>query len=86
VRNHRIGEWLAWLRGAGFAPEVIGRYDMVLDFESWFARMGTDPEAARAIHRLFAGAPAEIHAAFGFDPADGATWTIPIAVLRGRLP
>jgi ubiquinone/menaquinone biosynthesis C-methylase UbiE len=85
VRNHRVSEWFAWLRAAGFAPEVIGRYDMVLDFESWFARMGTEPASAECVRWLFAGAPAEVQRAFAFEPADASSWNIPISVLRGRL-
>ena len=85
VRNHRVSEWFAWLRAAGFAPEVIGRYDMVLDFESWFARMGTEPASAERVRWLFAAAPAEVQRAFAFEPADASSWNIPILVLRGRL-
>ena len=85
VRNHRVSEWFAWLRAAGFAPELVGRYDMVLDFESWFARMGTDPASADCVRRLFAGAPAEVQRAFSYEPAIASTWNIPIAVIRGRL-
>jgi len=85
VRNHRVSEWCGWLREAGFAPEVVGRYDMVLDFESWFARMGTPPQSAERVRWLFAGAPAEVQRAFAFEPADGSGWRIPISVLRGRL-
>jgi SAM-dependent methyltransferase len=85
VRNHRVAEWCAWLEAAGFVAEPVGRYDMVLDFESWFARMGTPPASAERIRWLFASAPAEIQRTFSFEPPDGPTWTIPIAVVRGRL-
>ena len=85
VRNHRVSEWCGWLCDAGFAPEVVGRYDMELDFESWFARMGTPPQSAERVRWLFARAPAEVQRAFAFDPADGSRWRIPISVLRGRL-
>jgi len=84
VRNHRLSEWCAWLRATGLVPEVIGRYDMELDFASWFARMGTNAGCAASVRRLFATAPAEVQRAFAFEPADGSTWRIPIAVLRGR--
>ena len=85
VRNHRVSEWCGWLRAAGFAPEVVGRYDMLLDFESWFARMATAPESAERVRWLFAGAPAEVQRAFAFDLAEGTSWRIPISVFRGRL-
>jgi len=84
VRNHRVSEWCAWMRAAGFAPEPVGRYDMRLDFDSWFARMGTPPASAERVRWLFAGAPAEVQRAFGYDPADATAWSIPIAVIRGR--
>ena len=84
VRNHRVSEWCTWLRAAGFSPGLVGRYDMLLDFDSWFARMGSQPASAERIRWLFAGAPAEVQQAFAFEPTDAKTWTIPIAVIRGR--
>jgi hypothetical protein len=45
--------------------------------------MGTPPASAERIRWLFAGAPAEVQRAFAFEPGDGATWNIPICVIRG---
>jgi len=86
VRDHPVSTWRAWLRAAGLRDELLARVGLLLDFDDWFARMGTEEASARAVRRLFAGAPPEVSSQLGFDPSRPDRWSIPAAVLRGTRP
>jgi SAM-dependent methyltransferase len=84
VRNHRVSEWLAWLRAEGLAAEHVRTFPTFLDFEDWTARMNTpEPEKAQ-LRRLMDGAPAEVRAAFAVAPSHD--WEIPLALFRAAKP
>jgi len=86
VRDHPVSTWRTWLRAAGLGEELLARLGLELDFDDWFARMGTGEASALAVRRLFAGAPPEVSSQLGFDPARPERWAIPAAVLRGKRP
>lgn len=84
VRNHRVSEWRAWLEGAGFRFRELGSGPVRIEFEDWVARMATPPGAVAQLRELFSAAPDAARAAFDIV-GDGARFSIPIAVLEGRL-
>lgn len=87
VRDYRLSEWQAMLEDAGFAVDVLLRFDLRLHFATWTRRMATPRQNADMIRTLFAGAPADIQRAFSLPKAiisDDFGFTIPGAVLRGR--
>lgn len=66
---HTIGQWLARLKGAGFAVEDLGHFPLRLEFASWIERRRTPaPAAVRDILQV----------------EDDGTYTEPVALLRGR--
>ncbi|HEX7526829.1 MAG TPA: class I SAM-dependent methyltransferase [Gaiellaceae bacterium] len=69
-------EWHELLAGAGLEVERVERFDMELDFESWFERTQTPVESHERVRRLLAPRTAP----------DGWTWTSPIVILRARKP
>src|ERR671935_195143 len=63
VRDHSIAQWRVMLGAAGFADELLGTWDLRLDFESWVARMRTPPLAVAQLKALMDGAPREVREA-----------------------
>jgi ubiquinone/menaquinone biosynthesis C-methylase UbiE len=84
VRDHTVAEWQAMLAAAGFACEVLYRWDLPLDFTSWTTRMATPPDAVAMLRRLLAAAPAEVQR--GLAVAEDGSFVIPGALIRGWLP
>lgn len=84
VRNHRVSEWLRMMREAGFEAELVGRFNMLLDFESWFERMQTPAAAAQQVRRLFTNTAMETKQEYAYDPSNGGSWRIPVCVVAGR--
>jgi SAM-dependent methyltransferase len=82
VRDHTIGQWVAMLGTAGFAVEDLGRFPLRLSFGSWIERMRTPELAASQIRALFAAAPASVREMLRIE--DDGTFTVPVALLRGR--
>lgn len=82
VRDHTIGQWRALLEAAGFAVELVGSWPLRLRFDAWVSRMRTPPAAVAQIRDLLDGAPAEVRAALRVE--DDHTFTVPVALLRGR--
>lgn len=89
VRDHSVRDWLNKLAEAGFTDvEQTGQFPISLHFGDWLARMHTPPVMADAIRALFAGAPAEIKAAFSLPDllaGDDFSFVIPAAVFCARL-
>ncbi len=82
VRNHRVSEWLAWLRGEGLEASHERTFPIFLDFEDWTARMRTPESERTSLRRLLDGAPEEVRAAFSIDANHG--WRIPLALFQAR--
>jgi len=64
VRDYCISEWMTFLQGAGFAPEVMLNFDVPLHFGAWLQRINTSAVHAQALRSLFAGAPAAMKALY----------------------
>lgn len=60
VRDHRVSEWDALLRRAGFAAPEVSAWRLTMEFASWVARMRTSPLRSDAIRDVFARAPNEV--------------------------
>lgn len=60
VRDYSEAQWLAMFQQAGFEVEIVYRWDLRLDFESWIARMKTPPAHVTAIRSLLNDAPSEV--------------------------
>ena len=60
VRNYSSHQWLALLRGAGFAPGEPTTRRLRLEFDVWIARMGPPDVHVQAIRSLQAGMPREV--------------------------
>ncbi len=87
VRDYRLSEWRAMLEDAGYAVDVLLRFDLRLHFATWTRRMATPRQNADMIKALFSGAPADIKRAFSLPEtiaSDDFDFTIPGAVIRGR--
>jgi len=84
VRDHSTDQWLHMFESAGFAAEALGEWPLRLEFESWVARMNTPSLAVGQIRALIDGAPSEVRAALAID--EGYSFSVPTALLRGRLP
>jgi len=80
VRDHTVAEWQAMLVAAGFASEVLYRWDLPLDFANWTTRMATPPDAVAMLRRLLAAAPVEVQSGLAVQ-ADG-SFVIPGALLK----
>ena len=81
VRDHRLSEWDALFRRAGFAPEVIATWDLPLEFEAWVTRMATPELNVTLIQRLFDDAPDSIRRALQLG--DDYHFCIPGAIVKG---
>ena len=87
IRDYRISEWQRMLADAGFEPEVVYRFRLRLHFGTWIKRMATPRQNADMILALFAGASADIRAAFRLPDrieGDDFLFRIPGAVIRAR--
>ena len=91
VRDHRLSQWVAMFEAVGFSAEVLMTFDLPLEFNAWVTRMATPDLYVQAIKSLFGGASDEIKAQFVLpanipaDPDEEFTFSIPGAVLLGRL-
>lgn len=88
VRDHRVSQWHRMMASAGFSTETLLEASITLDFEAWTTRMATPDVFVTALRHLFNNASDEVKTAFVLPPfTDAGTFafTIPGAVLRGRL-
>ncbi len=85
VRNCRISEWARLFDAAGFACETLLEGTIPLDGDAWVGRSRTAPERVAAIKAVFATAPPTASEAFSLRTGTEWGWTIPMALLRGRL-
>jgi len=83
VREHRLAEWLALVRGSGLHCEVADRYQTPIEVAGWLARSRTPPDRAATVRRLLAGAPADAVRELAIT-AD--SFTLRKAILVGRKP
>ncbi len=74
VRAYSAGEWKDMLVDAGLEVGRVESFAMTIDFESWFARTGTEPAVAGRVRELLAP----------ITSGDGRTWTSPMVVLQAR--
>ncbi len=82
VRDHTVAQWFAMLETAGFAVADLGRFPLRLEFASWIERMRTPGPVAAQIKTLCAAAPATVRDILQVE--DDGTFTVPVALLRGR--
>jgi len=59
VRNYRLSEWCAMQQAAGFGEATVSSWKILLDFQSWIARIGTPPARVAALQAVFAELPRE---------------------------
>jgi len=59
VRNYRGSEWRAALLEAGFAAPKIDRWKLMLEFQSWVARIATPAARVDALQAVFDALPRE---------------------------
>ena len=85
VRDHTSAQWRGMLGAAGFADDLLGSWDLPLNFEAWVARMNTPPLAVSQLRALFDGAPGEVRTALGIAGGHDYSFSVPVALLRGRL-
>ena len=85
VRNHRVSEWCAMFRAAGFNPEHLGTFPLELDFHEWAERMRTPRLAREQLLGLFEGATEAAREAFGLRAGETPGFVIPIALFRATL-
>ena len=85
VRDYKGSEWMRVLAAAGFGPELLVRFPLVLDGAGWVKRMQTPPEKVAMLKMLFAEANPAIRAAFEVR-TDPWGFTIPIGVMRAVKP
>lgn len=85
VRDHRVSEWFAMFRAAGFVPELLGTWTIHQDFEPWVERIGTSPAAVAGLRALFDQAPHEVRGAFGIRGDGDYAFTLELAVIAGRV-
>jgi SAM-dependent methyltransferase len=81
VRDHSTAQWRAMFGAAGFTSELLGTWDLRLDFESWVARMRTPSLSVAQLKALMDGAAREVRAAMTID--GDYNFSIPVALLRG---
>ncbi len=84
VRDHRVSEWLAWLRDEGLEAEHAQTFPTLLDFDDWTARMNTPAHEREQLRRLMDGASDSVREAFCVTPAHD--WAIPLALLHAKKP
>lgn len=83
VRDHSVTQWQAMMEAAGFSAEVVGQWPLLLEFESWVARMNTPFLSITQIRTLIEGAPREVRAALLLSEGNY-SFTAPVALLRAR--
>jgi ubiquinone/menaquinone biosynthesis C-methylase UbiE len=74
VRALSEEEWRELLTSAGLEVERVEFFDMMIDFESWFARTSTAAEDAERARELVSPRTSP----------DGDMWTSPMIILRAR--
>lgn len=74
VRAYSAEEWGELLVDAGLEVERVESFEMSIDFESWFARTGTEPAVAGRVRELLAPISSD----------DGRSWTSPVVILQAR--
>jgi SAM-dependent methyltransferase len=74
VRALSVEEWRELLTDAGLEVERVESFRMEIDFESWFARTGTEPAVAAQVRELLSP----------LTNAAGTHWTSPMVILQAR--
>jgi SAM-dependent methyltransferase len=82
VRDYTVSQWQARLAEAGLASEVVYRWDVLLDFADWVARMQTPAPAVGMLRTLLAEAPAAARAAFQIQIAEPARFCLKGVIIR----
>jgi SAM-dependent methyltransferase len=84
VRNHRISEWLAMLKAAGFDAQAVRTWGIYLDIPSWTQRMRTPSENVERILHHFSMATPEIRDSLHIENVDGSfAFDLPTALIVG---
>lgn len=84
VRDHRLSEWEAMLREAGFAPRVVGRWPLATGFDAWVTRMATPEPEVAMLRRLLEDAPQEAREALAIGRPGPCDFAFPTALLEAR--
>ena len=85
VRNHRISEWTAFLKQAGFTVDIAREWALYLDIPSWTQRMRTPPDVVATIERLMRVASPEVRERLRIEERDGELgFMLPVALILAR--
>ncbi len=84
VRNWGVSQWLAMMEHVGLHGDVLERSGYVLDGQAWVDRMGTPASKVAVIRELFADATPAQRRYFELRD-DPWGWTVPWALIRGRM-
>jgi ubiquinone/menaquinone biosynthesis C-methylase UbiE len=82
VRDHSVAQWFAMFEAAALAPELLGTWNIRIEFEDWVARVETPSLEVAQLRALLQGAQEENRAAFGIS--GDLCFDIPVALIRGR--
>lgn len=85
VRNYRLSEWQAMFREFGLEPELLGSFEISLEFESWVRRIGTAQGAVTGLKALFDAVPDEVRGYFGIRGDGDYAFKLQLGVMRGTL-
>jgi SAM-dependent methyltransferase len=83
AHDYRLSEWADALAGFGLRYELLGRWDLPLDFATWTARVGAPPAAVARLEALFDSATPEAIAAFRITPPPARSFCLHAALLAG---
>jgi hypothetical protein len=64
VRDYSGMEWTQLFSEAGFRAEIICRWRIPIEFQSWIRRMNTPEHRAQAIRIVWSDAPEEVRTYF----------------------
>jgi len=83
VRDYSWSEWQNFLESAGFESDYLQLFPVFLDGGEWVKRIQTPAAKVEILHQLFSEANETTRAAFDLRD-DPWSWTIPIALMRGK--
>lgn len=86
MRNHRLSEWIAFLKEVGFTVGATREWGIFLDVPSWTQRMRTPVESVRIIEQRLRSASPAIRERFLIEEKDGALgFMLPTGLIVGVL-
>jgi hypothetical protein len=84
IRNHRVSEWIAMLRAAGFDARALRTWGIHMDVPTWTQRMRTSAENVERILHLFSTATPEVRDYLHIENNGGVfTFDLPATLIAG---